>query len=338
MKSLLKQLVGIPAPSGYEDRLRDVVRNEVEPLADEIREDALGNLLLRSHKQEQGGVKIMVVAHMDEIGLIATHIDKNGYVRFTNMGGVYPHYLLGGRVRFLDGTRGVVDADGGGRRKKVPNLSEMYIDVGASDPENCPVKVGNVAIFERSWLDLGNRVVSKALDDRVGVAILIETLRRITSNPEGIPHELWFVFSAQEEVRLRGAGPAAFQVRPDIALAVDVTRTGDTPRGQKMEVSLGKGPAVKIRDQRMLSHPGVVDWMLNVARENDLLIQREVLKRGTTDASAIQISGEGVPSGCLSIPCRYVHSPSEMVDWEDVRGAVQLLHALTKSPVPFLKV
>ena len=335
MRSILKQLVEIPAPSGYEDRLRDAVRDEVEPLAEEVKKDALGNLLVRFHAPDQDASKLMLVAHLDEIGLIATHIDKNGYVRFTNMGGVYPHYLLGGRVRFLDGTRGVVDADGGGRRKKVPAISEMYIDVGASDSQSCSVKVGDVAIFERSWLDLGDRVVSKALDDRVGVAILIETLRSIASDPRGIQHELWFVFSAQEEVRLRGAGPAAFQVKPDIALAVDVTRTGDTPQGQKMEVALGSGPAVKIRDQRMLSHPGVVEWMLSVARDKDISIQREVLKRGTTDASSIQITGEGVPSGCLSIPCRYVHSPSEMVDWGDVQAAVRFLHALAKSPVPF---
>jgi len=337
MKTLLKRLVETPAPPGFEDDLRDLIRGEVQSIADELRVDAMGNLLVRlGEKEGEDGRRIMVIAHLDEIGLIATHIDKEGFVRFTNLGGVYPHYLLGGRVRFLNGTRGVIDAEGSGKRKKVPPLSRFYIDVGVSDQTEHPVEIGDVAVFERTWLETGERVVSKALDDRVGVAVMVESLREIQADHRDSPHELWFVFSVQEEVRLRGAAPAAYQIQADLGLAVDVTRTGDIPQAKKMAVSLGQGPAIKIRDQRMISHPGVVEWMASVAEEKGLSVQREVLERGSTDASSIQISRGGMPSGCLSIPCRYIHSPSEMVDWGDVEDAVVFLRSLLMSPVPFL--
>lgn len=333
MKSLLKKLVEIPAPPGHEKQIREFVHQEIEPYVDEIRVDSLGNLMARKGELHKGGKRVMVASHLDEIGLIATHVDQKGFVRFTNMGGVISRYLLGGRVRFLKGTRGVISAEDTGKPKKVPEMSEMYIDVGAEDADQCPIRIGDVAVFDRPWLDLGKRVVSKALDDRAGVAVMIETLREIHISQTPTPHELWLVFSMQEEVGCRGAGPAAFQIEPDVGLAVDVTRTGDTPKGTKMEVSLGKGPAVKIRDKRMISHPDVVAWMISAAEENGFSYQREVLERGTTDASSIQIARGGVPSGCLSIPCRYVHSPSEMVDMDDLQNAVLLLKTLLSEPV-----
>ncbi len=333
MKSLLEKLVEIPAPPGHEKQIRDFVRKEIGSYVDEVRVDNLGNLIARRGEKREGGKRIMIASHLDEIGLIATHIDQNGFIRFTNMGGVIPSYLLGGRVRFLQGTRGVINAEGTGKRKKVPEISKMYIDVGAEGPEGCPIGIGDVAVFDRPWLDLGKRVVSKALDDRAGVAVMMETLREIHSAPNQIPHQLWLVFSMQEEVGCRGAGPAAFQIEPDLGLAVDVTRTGDTPKGTQMDVSLGKGPAVKIRDKRMISHPDVVTWMVDTAEEKGISYQREVLERGTTDAASIQIARGGVPSGCLSIPCRYIHSPSEMVDMDDLQNAVVLLKALLSEPI-----
>jgi endoglucanase len=333
MKSLLKTLVEIPAPPGHEKQIRDFVHQEIASYVDEIKVDALGNIMARKGEKGDEGKRIMIASHVDEIGLIATHVDQKGFVRFTNMGGVILRYLLGGRVRFLDGTRGVINAEETEKPKKVPQISEMYIDVGAEDSDQCPIGIGDVAVFDRPWLDLGKRVVSKALDDRVGVAVMIEALREIHNTQTQIPHELWLVFSTQEEVGCRGAGPAAYQIEPDLGLAVDVTRTGDTPKGTKMEVSLGKGPAVKIRDRRMISHPDVVAWMIKTAEKHGTSYQREVLERGTTDASSIQIARGGVPSGCLSIPCRYIHSPSEMVDMDDLQGAVRLLKALASEPV-----
>jgi endoglucanase len=205
----------------------------------------------------------------------------------------------------------------------------MFIDVGAASRETCPVRVGDVAAFDRPLADFGDRLVSKAMDDRIGVAILIETLRR----SEKSPNQVFFVFSVQEEVGLRGATTAAYEIDPDIGVAVDVTRSGDTPKGVKMEVSLGNGPAIKVRDSGMLSDPRVVDWMVRVAEGSKIPYQLEVLEAGTTDARAIQLTRAGVPAGCVSIPCRYVHAPSEMVDFNDVQNAVRLLQGMIEGPV-----
>jgi len=167
------------------------------------------------------------------------------------------------------------------------------------------------------------------MDDRIGVAILIETLRRLP-HPR---HEVQFAFTVQEEVGLRGAGPAAFGLDPDLAIAVDVTSTGDTPRGIKMAVALGAGPAIKVRDKRMISDPRIVDLLSNRAEEAGIPHQFEVLQRGSTDAAAIQLTRAGVPAGCLSIPCRYIHTPSEMVDITDVENSILLLVEILMNPI-----
>jgi endoglucanase len=266
---------------------------------------------------------------MDEIGIIATHVDENGFVRFTTIGGVSPRTCVGGRVRFLDGTIGVIGHEYIKDRSKLPTIEQMYIDVGAKSRASCPVKVADTAAFERPYLELGDRLVSKAMDDRIGAAVLIETLRQL----ENSPHQIFYVFSVQEEVGLRGATTAAYGIDPDIGIALDVTYSGDTPKSIKMEVGLGKGPAIKVRDSGMFSDPQVVDWMVKTAEQNKLPYQLEVLEGGTTDARAIQLSRAGVPSGCISIPCRYIHSPSEMVDLNDVENAVKLLLGLLSKPV-----
>lgn len=329
MKKLIQKLVEATGPSGYEAQVRALVSEEIQGLADEIRTDALGNLICRKGTQREGGLKIMLAAHIDEIGIIATHIDENGFVRFTNIGGVYPRNCVGGRVRFLNGTAGVIGVERTDSRSEVPALERMYVDVGASSDKNHPVRIGDVAAFERPFTDLGERLVSKAMDDRISVAILIEALRQLAETP----HEVYFVFTTQEEVGTRGAATAAYGIDPDLGIAVDVTLTGDTPKGVKMAVALGKGPAIKIRDGGMLADPRVVNWMVKTAETARLPYQLEVLEGGTTDARAIQLVRAGVPAGCISIPCRYVHTPSEMVDYNDVQNAVRLLLALLRAPV-----
>jgi endoglucanase len=331
MKQLLKTLTEIFGPSGYEDTVRKAVLEVVKPLADEVSVDALGNLIVR--KKPLAGAKnpkkIMLAAHMDEIGVIVSHVDKKGFVRFTNIGGTFGRYTLGARVRFLNGVTGVVGYD---RLEQIDNIlpiNKMYIDVGATSKENCPVKVGDVAAFERTFIEMGDRLVAKSLDDRAGVIVLIETLRAIKSTP----NDLYFVFTTQEEVGTRGVGAAAFGVNPDIGIAVDVTPTGDTPSSIKMVMELGKGPCVKFRDVGMISDPRVVDWMIQTAEKAKIPYQREVLLIGSTDAKEIQISRAGVMVGALSIPCRYVHSASEMVDINDLKNSVKLLAAMLSKPV-----
>jgi len=331
MKKLLQQLTEAFGPSGYEDNIRKLVLAEVKPLADEIKVDALGNLIARKRpsKVTKDTKKIMIAAHMDEIGLMVSHVDENGFVRFSSIGGVFGKYVLGGRVRFLNGVQGVIGYDRFDKVHEVPSFDKIYIDVGATSKKDCPVKVGDVAAFDRPFVEMGNRLVAKSMDDRVGVLVAIETLRALKSTP----HDVYFVFTTQEEVGTRGAGTSAFGVDPDIGIAIDVTSSADTPNAMKMEMVLGKGPCVKIRDSGALSDPRVVQWMIQTAEKNKIPYQREVLLFGGTDAHAIQLTRAGVPAGCLSIATRYVHSPSEMVDFTDVQNSVKLLAAILRTPI-----
>lgn len=333
MKQLLKTLTEIFAPSGFEDAVRKVILKEVKPYADEIKIDALGNLIVRKKpaKNVKDAKRIMLAAHMDEIGIIASHIDKKGFVRFTNIGGTFGRYTLGARVKFINGVTGVVGYDRLENLDSPLPISKMYIDVGATSKENCPVKVGDFGAFERSFIEMGNRWVAKSMDDRSGVVVLIETLKGIKSSA----NDLYFVFTTQEEVGVRGAGSAAYQINPDIGIAVDVTATGDTPASLKMVMELGKGACVKIRDTGMLSDPRVVDWMIQTAEKAKIPYQREVLLAGSTDAREIQITRAGVMVGALSIPCRYVHSASEMIDADDLKNSVKLLTAMLSKSVSF---
>lgn len=329
MKDLIRKLVETIGPSGYEAAVREVVRTEIEGLVDEIKVDSLGNLITRKGQRSADGMRVMLSGHMDEIGVMVTHVDEKGFVRFTTIGGVSPATCIGGRVKFLHGTSGLIYMERLENSDRLPSMDQLYIDVGASSRETCPVKVGDVAVFDRPFLDLNGRLVSKAMDDRIAVAVMIQALKECQTSP----HELYFVFSTQEEVGLRGATTAAFGVDPELALAVDVTRTGDTPKGVKMEVALGKGPAIKVRDSGMLADPRVVRWMVETAERSGIPYQLEVLEAGTTDARAMQLTRAGVPAGCLSIPTRYIHSPSEMVDYNDVHQSVRLLVELISHPV-----
>jgi endoglucanase len=331
VKKLLQTLTETFGPSGYEDEVRKIVRSEVEALADEVRVDTLGNLIARKRPTKTGKdmKKIMIAAHMDEIGVIVSHVDQNGFVRFSPIGGVFRRYVLGGRVRFLNGTQGILGFDRLDNINELPTLDKVYIDVGATSPRDCPVRVGDVAAFDRQYSDLGTRLVAKSMDNRVGVLVAIETLRALKSSP----YDLYFVFTTQEEVGVRGATTSAYGVDPDIGIALDVTPSGDTPNAMRMEMALGKGPCVKIQDVSMIADPRVVQWMIRAAEKNKIPYQREVLLIGGTDARAIQLTRAGVPSGCISVPVRYVHSPSEMVDYSDVQNTVRLLTAVLRTPI-----
>ncbi len=321
MKELMRKLVKTYGPSGVEEQIRAVIRAEVEPLADELRVDPLGSLVARKQGSDEGQ-RIVLAAHMDEIGVMVAYVDEKGFARFTRIGGVSPLTCVGARVTFADGTVGVIGVEG--KREdtsKVPKFEQLYIDVGATSRDDCPVHVGDAAVFVRPFVAQGMRLISKAMDDRIGCAVLIETLRRL----ERTPHDVYFVFSVQEETTLSGARTSTYGIEPDLAIAVDVTATGDTPECRPMAVELGKGPAVKVQDRGMIAHRAVRDLLVQRAKKANIPYQLEVLEFGTTDAAAMQLVRAGVPSGCLSIPCRYTHTPSEMVDEGDVKNSVRLL-------------
>ena len=329
MKELIRTLTETFSPSGYEHAIRSTIRGLIEPFADEIKEDAMGNLIARKGERTKNGKRVMLAGHMDEIGLMASHIDEKGFIRFTGIGGINLQTLFGGRVKFINGVQGMIGGEPITDISHSLVINQLFIDVGADNEKDCPIKVGDVAAFERPFVDLGKRVMAKAMDDRVGCAVMVEALKRFKKSP----HEIFFVFTTQEEVGLRGAGTSAFGIDPEIGISLDVTRTGDTPKAKKMAVTLGDGPAIKIKDGGMLADIRIVNWMIRVAEKNKIPFQREILEGGTTDAKAIQVSRSGVPAGCISIPCRYVHSPSEMVDIDDVENSTRLLSSLMEDPI-----
>ena len=328
MKDLVKELSETYGPSGSEERVREFVQRVIGPLVDEVRVDALGNLIALK-RGDGSGMKVMLAAHMDEIGLIVTHVDEKGFLRFGAVGGLFRLSLYSGRVRFANDVIGTIGLEKLDSSEKIPGLDKMFLDVGAADRDSLPVGVGDVACFDRSFVSQGDRLTAKAMDDRIGCAVLIETVRRL----EATPHDVYFVFTVQEEVGLRGARTSAYGVQPDLAIAVDVTGTGDTPEARPMAVELGKGPAIKVKDRGMLTHPKVKDLLITTAEHLGLPYQLEILEYGTTDAFAIQVSRSGVPTGVVSVPARYIHTTSEMVDYNDVLNSVKLLSGLLSGPI-----
>ena len=313
---LLKKLTLCYGPSGREDNIRKIIEDIAKPYADEIKTDALGNLIV--HKKGNGK-KIMVAAHMDEIGVIATVIDDNGFIRFSAVGGLYNKDLLGRRVIFENGVVGVIGSEEDNKDRKI---LKMYIDIGATDKADCEKKVsiGDMATFCADFYENENCVISKALDNRSGCYVLLKALEKIKSD-----NDLYFVFTSQEEVGLRGAKTSAFSIAPDYAIAIDVTDTGDTPDGIKMVTKLGKGAAIKIMDRSVLCDSFVRSKLAELAAENNISYQLEIMNYGGTDAGAISLSGSGVKTGGISIPTRYIHSPSEMINKNDLKSAIDLL-------------
>ncbi|HET7091020.1 MAG TPA: M42 family metallopeptidase [Anaerolineae bacterium] len=330
MKDTIRKLVEAYGPSGFEDQIRDIIRKEIGGLADSVRVSSLGSLI--AVKKGTGGKnakRVMLAAHMDEIGLMVTHIDEKGYARVTHIGGIRPLNCIGQRVQFADGTIGVVLAERLEDPSKTPGMEHLFIDTGARNRASSKVKVGDAAGFVQPFVDMGQRIAAKTMDDRIGCAVQIEVMRRLARTP----HEVHFVFSVQEEIGLIGARTAGYEINPDVAIAIDVTLTGDTPKALPMAVELGKGPAIKVQDGMMIAHAGVKNLMIRRAEESKTPYQLEILRAGSTDAAAIQLAREGVPSGCVSIPCRYVHSQSEMVDTTDVLQCVNLLLAILRKPI-----
>lgn len=307
-------------PSGREDEVRETLRTLAESHMDEIVIDALGNLIC--HKRGNGK-KIMVAAHMDSIGIVATFIDENGFIRFSPVGGLFKGDLINIQVRFANGTRGIISYE-----EKTPfkdlTLADLFLDIGALSKEDAEmrVRVGDFAVFEAPRFEQDDIICGPYLDNRIGCVTSILAMEQL----QPTDNDLYFVFTVQEEVGLRGAGPAAFAIAPDYALAIDVTDTGDMPeRKYPMSVKLGEGPAIKVMDSSVLCSPMIQEALAHAAEELAIPVQREILRFGGTDTAALQRSRGGIPSGAISIPTRYIHSPSEMCTVTDVERAAALL-------------
>lgn len=331
---LLKKIVEAPGVSGYEFLgVRDIVIEAFKDYADEIRVDKLGNVI--AHKKGDGP-KVMLAAHMDQIGLMVTTIEKNGFLRVAPIGGIDPRTLTAQRFRVWVGEDKFIYGVGGSvpphiqkpeERKKAPDWDQIFIDIGAESKEEAEemgVKIGTIITWDGRLERLGrHRLVSIAFDDRIAVYTLVETARKLQETGA----DIYFVATVQEEVGLRGARTSAFGIEPDYGFAIDVTIAADVPGTpeHKQVTQLGKGTAIKIMDRSVICHPTIVKWMEELAKKYNIPYQWDILLGGGTDAGMIHLNKEGVPTGAVSVPARYIHSNTEVVDERDVDAGVDLM-------------
>lgn len=326
---LLKDLVSIYGPSGNEERVVEYIKNEIKDYVDEMHVDNLGNLIAR---KKGNGSKVMISGHMDQIGLMVTDIDDKGYIRVTNIGGINPFVTIGERFEFENGMIGIASCEPVEDKNKL-KLEKIFLDIGATSKEEAQEKVniGDMCVYYSEYYENDKISVGRAMDDRIGCFVMIESLKNLKENN----NDLYFVFSTQEEVGLRGARTSAYSINPDLGIAVDITGSGDTPGAKRFAVKLHDGAAIKVRDNSMLTHPKVKKLMIDTAKENDIKYQIEVLEFGGTDAGAIHLTREGVPSGTISIPTRYVHSAHETISKDDVISCIDLLTKILEKKLEF---
>ena len=316
---LLYKLSETFGPSGNEEQIAKLVTEEIKDYVDTVQTDALGNVI--AHKAGNGK-KFMLAAHMDEVGIIVTYVEKNGFLRFAPVGGLNCYSMINRQVVFENGALGVISYEEKIDIKKELDFAKMYIDIGAVDSEDAEkkVSVGDTAVYASSVHRAGERVAGKALDNRAGVYALIEVAKRVADSP----FDLYYVFTSQEEIGLRGAKTSAFSINPDYALAIDVTATGDTPNCPASCVKLGGGACIKIMDKSVVASPLMRRALQSCAEDNAIPVQNEILSFGGTDAGAIHTVCDGSISGAVSIPLRYIHTPCEMADEGDINGAIKL--------------
>lgn len=330
---LLKRICETPGIPGHEDRIRELVRKEVEPLADEVSVDGLGNL--KVFRKGKGDKKVMVGAHMDEIGFVVKHIDDNGFLRFTPLGGFDPKTLTAQRVvvhgkeEDLIGVMGtkpihVMDEE---ERKRLPKIKDYFIDLGLpKDEVEKKVRVGSPVSRERELIEMGDHVNGKSIDNRISVYILVETLKKLKEEPPA--HDLYAVFTVQEEVGIRGASVSSLDIQPDFGFGLDTTIAFDVPGAQPHEkvTQLGKGSAIKVLDASAICDPRMVEHLEGVAERHSIPVQYEVLTAGGTDTKGIQqMKAGGAISGAISIPTRNLHQVIESAHKKDIGHCVELL-------------
>jgi len=321
MLDTLKTLLSVYGPTGQETQVAEAVKRLLEGHVDGMRTDVMGNLIVEK-RGEKGGKTILFSAHMDHIGLVVTDIEDTGYLRVTNVGGVGVDSMRCRHVVFANGVHGVAVCQP--TKGETAGMQHLFVDIGAGDRAEAEklVKLGDVCVFAPDLIPLGqHRYASPAMDDRCACALLAELLMQLSAPRNTVVA----VFSVQEEVGLRGAAAAAYQVAPDLGVALDVTAWGDTPEVKLPAVKLGEGAAVKFMDRSMIATPCVRDALIAAAEKANVPYQREILPFGGTDGGAIQHSRGGVPTGTLSIPCRYVHSACETIDMRDMDSALAIL-------------
>ena len=324
MYNELKQIALVQGVSGKEGPVAEKIKEMITPYCDEAYTDTLGNLIAVKKGSSKAPKKVMLCAHMDEIGFIVNFIEKSGFIRVATVGGISFSACAYGEVISEHGVRGVlVPNDETKPADYKPDL--FYIDIGADSEAQAKrkVKIGDTFALKSNITKLsGQRVAGRPLDDRVGCAVVLEIAKKIAKT--GTDNDIYYVFSVQEEVGCRGSKTAAFAIAPDISLAFDVTGTGDTAGSKPMNVKLGGGAAIKIKDSSVICDVDTVDKLYEIAKEKNIKAQLEILTYGGTDTSSMQMSGAGSKAGALSIPSRYIHSGVEMIDMRDAQACVDL--------------
>jgi endoglucanase len=332
---LLKQICEIAGPPGFEKRVRGFVINQVTPLVDEVKVDNLGNVIaIKKGVRNPDGKRVMIAAHMDEIGFIVTHIDENGFLRFHTLGGFDPKTLTAQRV-IVHGKKDLVGVMGSKpihvmsaeERTKLPKTTDFFIDLGMSKEEVVKwITIGDPVTRDRELIEMGDCVNCKSIDNRVAVFILIETLKQL-NNPA---YDVYATFTVQEEVGLRGANVAAHSINPDFGIALDTTIAFDVPGAQAHEkvTELGKGTAIKIMDAMTICDYRMVEFMKQTAIKEKITWQPEILTAGGTDTAGVQRMGkQGSIAGAISIPTRNLHQVIEMAHKQDIEDSIALLKA-----------
>ncbi len=346
IKSLLEKLSNAHGISGREGNVQQIVMDEIRPYVDEVRVDALGNVIATKNGERPS---IMIAAHADEIGLMVKQVDEKGFLRFIHIGGWFDPTLLNQRV-VVHASSGPVFGVVGSKpphvmkedeRKKPIDVKDMFIDIGCQsqkEVEDLGIMPGTPVSIDRVFVPLqGDRVTGKAFDNRAGIVAMIEAMKRTKSKST-----IYAVATVQEEVGLKGAKVCTYCLGPDIALATDVTIPGDHPGIDKRDapVEMGKGPVIVIADasgRGLLAATSIVDWLVGTAKEFSIPVQLEASDGGTTDATAIYLTKEGIPTGVLSVATRYIHSPVEVLSLSDIDKSAELMARALETAPKFFK-
>ncbi len=323
----LKELCSLCGISGNEDNVREYIYNEILPYADEIKTDGMGNLIVHKYGKQEAKNKIMLAAHMDEVGLMISSIEKNGLLRFECIGGIDERILPGKRVKIGEhyGVIGIkpIHLSKGEERERAIGIDNLYIDIGAKDEKDAKksVDIGDAAIFDTQYEDFGDNLIkARALDDRCGCALMINMIK------SELLYDMYFAFTVQEEIGLRGARAASFGIDPEYAIVLETTTAADIAGvvGSSRVCILGNGPAISFMDRRTIYDRELFDLAFRLSEENNIKCQAKTQVAGGNDAGVIHISNSGIKTMAISMPCRYLHSPACIINKDDLIGMAKL--------------
>ena len=335
---LLKRLCEMPGVPGHEERVRALIADEVADLFDAVETDPMGSLLCRRDAKGKNAPRVMLLCHMDEIGFLVSHIDKSGFLYLQPVGGFDPRNLFSRRVLVCTDKgdfKGVMNP--GGKpvhisspedRKKVPQVTEFFVDLGMGEQANDVVKIGDYVVMDEPFIEIGDKFVSKALDNRIACWLGIEAIRKL-GKKKGRGAEIHVAFTCQEEVGLRGARTASYRIKPDIGLGIDVTLSCDTPGVPEKDATTtqGKGFGLHVRDSSFIADKALVQEIETLATKKKIPYQRTMLAAGGQDGAAAQQAAAGARAVGITVGTRYIHTVTEMIAKDDLQAALDILVA-----------